>query len=540
MFALWKSLVKRFPPKGIAWVLMALFCLPLLLLLGLQYLALTRSYEENRRATLANLNRYVDIMVKKTALTYTTKAESWLSVPAEDLHQEAMTEMLRSRQKAETSFARYFFFLVFSPTKYEFYVYDLREAVWIPNPLPTELRSVALAGGHWHLRNKKGFPPPNGFQTNHDLLDHPSIMKIIVDGEETPRGLTGLILDPDYFVSQFLESALPNLLAPNDSTRTQSQVYAEVLDGQNQIRLSTKQGQVSSKAMASGYFHLIFTDWAIRIFADDRLESQAKLALRWGIALAIFLSLLPAMGVAYTLRAMLKYRQLSTMKSDFVANVSHELRTPITSIHLLGEMMRTGKVNSPDKVQEYGNLIELESDRLVSLIDNILHFGKIEAGHQAFQMQDFDLTSCLKETLAAFRSRPDLAQVQFQLQVPTNPIIYWGEETSIKQALINLLDNAVKYGPPTQTVTLACSEDSEKIHLLVKDQGPGIAKEERALIFERFYRIGEGNLHSVRGHGLGLTIARQLAQGHGGHLTARANPGGGSCFDLTLPKQRSV
>jgi two-component system phosphate regulon sensor histidine kinase PhoR len=250
---------------------------------------------------------------------------------------------------------------------------------------------------------------------------------------------------------------------------------------------------------------------------------------------------LVAGGVLFALRAAAREMRLSQMKSDFVSNVSHELRTPLASIRVFGELLRLGRVESPEKVREYGEYIETESRRLTQLIGNILDLARIESGRKTYRLEPCDLEAVVAESLRTFRV--SLAQSGFRIAYrpaaeALPPVAI--DAQAIAQSIGNLLDNAVKYSGDSRDVEVGVRRDDGHVVIWVRDQGIGIPREEQAKVFERFHRVSTGLVHDVKGSGLGLAIVRHVAEAHGGRVEVESRPGAGSTFSLHLPLQSAA
>jgi signal transduction histidine kinase len=226
------------------------------------------------------------------------------------------------------------------------------------------------------------------------------------------------------------------------------------------------------------------------------------------------------------------------MKSDFVSNVSHELRTPLASIRVFGELLRLGRVDSTDKVREYGDYIETESRRLTQLINNLLDFASIESGRKSYRFDCVDVREVVCETLKTFGVR--LRQHGFRVAFdgdpgPLPPVRL--DAGAIAQSLSNLLDNAVKYSHQTEDkeIRVGLRREGDSIVISVQDHGVGIPRDEQKKIFDRFHRVGTSLVHDVKGSGLGLSIVRHIVEAHHGRVTVESRVGEGSTFSIHLP-----
>ncbi len=219
----------------------------------------------------------------------------------------------------------------------------------------------------------------------------------------------------------------------------------------------------------------------------------------------------------------------------FVSNVSHELRTPLASIRVFGELMRTGRVSSPDKVLEYGERIETEAMRLSHLVRNILDFSRIESGRKAYRFEDADLGPVVRAGVAACAARVRDAGFRITAEVEADLPRLRLDASAIEQALGNILENAVKYSGDAREIAVSAARRGNAVVVSVRDRGIGIPRDEQQRIFERFHRVGGSLVHDVRGVGLGLAIVRHIVEAHQGRVEVESEPGRGSTFSLVLP-----
>jgi signal transduction histidine kinase len=224
-------------------------------------------------------------------------------------------------------------------------------------------------------------------------------------------------------------------------------------------------------------------------------------------------------------------RRLSALRADFVSLVSHELRSPMASVigsaKTLHERWRE---LSPEQRESFLGLIDHETNRLAELVGDVLDTSRIESGTFTYTFSDVDVGEIVLESAAAAQSSQD--EVHVRAEVTKLPSVRADRER-LRQVVQNLIDNAVKYSPVGGAVDVAAFSDNGRITVEVRDQGPGIANEHQSLIFEKFGRVaGE---HAKPGTGLGLFIARSIAEAHGGTLEVASGDGGGAVFTLALP-----
>jgi two-component system phosphate regulon sensor histidine kinase PhoR len=240
-------------------------------------------------------------------------------------------------------------------------------------------------------------------------------------------------------------------------------------------------------------------------------------------------------GIAVVIVAAERERRLSALKSDFVANVSHELKTPLSLVRMFTELLLSERVPSDDKRREYLQIILNESERLTALIENVLDFARFERGKSAFNFQPGDLGPVVLRAVDVYRHRAEREGVELQLSVdPKLPVTSF-DDRAIELLVMNLLDNALKYARDGKLVRVEIRGQPSTVEVRVVDRGPGIARNERRRIFDRFVRGTVGVERQVRGSGIGLSLVKHIAESHGGSAWVESEIGHGSTFVVRLP-----
>lgn len=219
------------------------------------------------------------------------------------------------------------------------------------------------------------------------------------------------------------------------------------------------------------------------------------------------------------------------MKRNFVLNVSHELRTPLTAIKGYLETMEDG---IDDNNRRYLQVVKQHTDRLIGIVNHLLTLSQMETPGFGLELTLVDINKIIREVLPIFEPTIKAKGLQLNLHLPTDIPKIMGDSIYLEQALINLLDNAVRY-TERGTITIAIQHINNKLHLLVQDTGIGIGKEHLPHIFERFYVVDRARSRQSGGTGLGLSIVKHIAALHNGEITVESTPGVGSKFTLILP-----
>ncbi len=230
-------------------------------------------------------------------------------------------------------------------------------------------------------------------------------------------------------------------------------------------------------------------------------------------------------------------RRLENMRRDFVANVSHEIKTPLTAIKGFVETLHLGCVDNAEEVDRFLGIIQKHVDRLSAIVDDLLVLSRIEQEDErkTIQRKEGHLLEVFKSAIQICRSKADEKKIAIDLTCDVNLASHF-DPSLIEQAVVNLLDNAIKYSKPESTIHLKAEMSTAQIGIIVEDQGIGIAKKHQPRLFERFYRVDKSRSRNMGGTGLGLAIVKHIAHAHGGHVTVESTLGVGSVFTIHLPK----
>jgi len=268
---------------------------------------------------------------------------------------------------------------------------------------------------------------------------------------------------------------------------------------------------------------------------DRSIEDDVRRVAMGKMAFIAFIDLMLGAGLYLVYSNVRREMDLSRQKSDFVANVSHELKTPLALIRLFAETLELGRVPSEEKKRQYYGVIQKESHRLTQLINNILDFSRIEAGRREYRFAPTDLNRVVTDVLDAYRF--PIEQQGFVLEsilADDLPEVEVDKE-ALSQALINLVNNAIKYSRDEKFIRLETARDGDYVRVSVTDRGIGIASGEQRKIFEKFYRVNDDRVSAIPGTGLGLAIVKETVRLHAGSIFVESTPGQGSTFAVTLP-----
>jgi two-component system phosphate regulon sensor histidine kinase PhoR len=240
-------------------------------------------------------------------------------------------------------------------------------------------------------------------------------------------------------------------------------------------------------------------------------------------------------GAILTFHDISELRKAQKIRSDFVANVTHELKTPLTSIRGFIETLRQGAINKPDVSGRFLDIIDIEAERLHKLISDILILSEIEDLKKERDAETFNLRELIDDVVVLLDDTASSKKVSLITDDEEKPLLVTANRFRVKQVLINLVDNAIKYNRENGRVFINATRDEQnRLVLRVRDTGVGIASEHQDRIFERFYRVDRSRSRELGSTGLGLSIVKHIAQLYGGHATVRSEPGVGSEFTVLM------
>jgi len=238
---------------------------------------------------------------------------------------------------------------------------------------------------------------------------------------------------------------------------------------------------------------------------------------------------------AYTLSVILKQKRLSEIKNDFINNMTHELKTPISTISASAELLRSGNLDAhPDKRNRYYQMITDESNRLKLQVEKVLQMAQFDRNEIDLNLQSHEIHDLIRKAVASVQILLDERNGNIELQLTASNPEMKVDELHFTNIIRNLLDNAIKYCNREPHIVISTENARDGVRISVADNGIGIAAEQRKQIFEKFYRVPTGNVHNVKGFGLGLYYVRSLITAHHGTIAVDSNTNG-STFVIFLP-----
>ena len=298
----------------------------------------------------------------------------------------------------------------------------------------------------------------------------------------------------------------------------------------------------------AGYSYLKKSEYKTKLFPTEinspgvlHVYFPTKTSVVWGrLWLDLLMSLLFA-GIilatfAYTINVILQQKKLSEMKNDFINNMTHEFKTPIATISLASDSITNPSViGNPDKIKRFADIIRQENKRMHGQVEKVLQMALVERGRIKLNFSDVNIHQVIEQAVSNMTLQVERREGSITANLKAEKCDIEGDLNHISNVVNNLLDNANKYSPEKPDITISTRNVSNGIEITISDKGIGMSKEDKKRIFEKFYRVHTGNLHDVKGFGLGLAYVKAMVTAHKGSIDVKSELGKGSSFILLLP-----
>ncbi|HEV8371542.1 MAG TPA: HAMP domain-containing sensor histidine kinase [Pyrinomonadaceae bacterium] len=381
----------------------------------------------------------------------------------------------------------------------------------------------------------------SGWSKRDDGEFYSSTVIFSVPGVSKDRVVLGAAtFNPDYLKEHLFPQMLEELLAKKSADQAGNPlamvVFPSDAEGYKIEPFAASSGYGHSKPEVSRKLDDPFRGLSLGVkFQGTSMKELGETWIHRNFIILGILSLMIIAGLILTKHIVSKEMAVARLKSDFVSNVSHELRTPLALIRLYAETLELGRITTQDKKDQYYRIIRKESERLTALINNILDFSRIEAGRKEYEFRETDIAELVRNTLDSYRYQVEQQGFALEESIESNLPRVWVDREAIARALVNLVNNALKYSNHEKFLGVKLYKEQSVVKLEVEDHGIGIARRDQSKIFEKFYRAGDPLVHNTKGSGLGLSLVRHISQAHGGEIEVESTPGRGSRFILSLP-----
>ncbi len=269
------------------------------------------------------------------------------------------------------------------------------------------------------------------------------------------------------------------------------------------------------------------------IFPTKTTHILSEMSLWWFSTAALLVVII---FFAYTLISILKEKKLAELKENFINNMTHELQTPITNISIASELLANSEIAlTPQKTARYHQIIFQENERLKAQVERVLQMAVLEKQELALTKSKTNVHQVLEETLQSLQLRLQKRSGKITVDLQALETNILADPLHVTNVVYNLLDNAEKYSPEAPEIEVATRNYKNGILISIADKGIGIKKEVQKFIFDKFYRVPTGNVHNVKGFGLGLSYVKTIIDAHNGSISLSSQQGQGSRFELFFP-----
>ncbi len=350
------------------------------------------------------------------------------------------------------------------------------------------------------------------------------LLIFLTNDPDKEYNIAGVLIDPQNFVRDYLSQKLQSVaedqfIVTVNESNSGNQIYST-----EQKKIENIQQQRALWLLPNYYLGIKFKGKTVEDLVNQRSSTNLILILVLSV-------LLIGAGIIVFLNIK-KEIELSQLKADFVSNVSHEIKTPLALISMFAETLEKGRVKTEEKKHEYYSIIIQETGRLGKIVNKILNFSKIEAGKRLYNLTETDLNKVVENVFSTYKFHLNNNGFDFNIeQQPSLPIVKADEE-AISEALINLIDNAVKYSDNNKSIKLSTGKKNDSVFITVEDKGVGISEKDKKKIFDKFFRVQSGDIYNSKGTGLGLTIVKHIMDAHNGKIELNSQLGKGSTFKL--------
>ncbi len=312
-------------------------------------------------------------------------------------------------------------------------------------------------------------------------------------------------------------------------------------------------GDTTKSSNVAAMNPLYKAEYKISLFADDMVDPghlnlyfPGKNRFLWSNVIGILLSSVVFTGLilfcfSYTVYVIFHQKKVSEMKTDFINNMTHEFKTPIATISLASDsILSPSVIDNKDKVSRFINIIKQENKRMLSQVEKVLQMAQIEKENVELKFNLINLHELIQDAVinAELKVQTKGGAITTNLDAQ-NPLVE-GDATHISSIINNLLDNAEKYTPENPSIIISTKDAKNGVEFTIADNGIGMSKDALKYIFEKFYRVHTGNLHDVKGFGLGLSYVKAMVDAHHGKVYVKSEPGKGSSFTVFLPNKQHL
>ena len=349
-------------------------------------------------------------------------------------------------------------------------------------------------------------------------------------------------VSPDFYIVQINVQVEKEVLAhfmqasftrQNITTNFWYGLYDCMSDTVQYAAYINMQGNVIDDIPSASFKKLKKLNYHFAVYFPNRKHLLSQQLSVWIVSTIVLIFIL--ILLTYLLFIILKQKRLSEIQKDFVNNMTHEFKTPLASIQLSADVLKNPTIlHNEQRLLNYATIISTEAKRLSHQVERVLQMAQGNKGEIQLSKSLFVWQTLIKETLSSFDQAIALKSATINLDLPTAPISYFGDQLHLRNCISNLIDNALKYTETDPVITISIGI-SQQLRIAVEDNGIGINKNDQKLLFKKFYRVNTGNIHNVKGFGLGLSYVRLIINAHNGRIECESDLGKGTKFVIYLP-----
>ncbi len=355
----------------------------------------------------------------------------------------------------------------------------------------------------------------------------PVTLVFVVHDYSSVVRIVGIVLDARMFIRDIVSRKLVEAAGDEFVLAVLAKQGREIVESTSPVQ----QGEVKQEKAL-----WLFPDYTVGIrLKGTTIDEMIQSRFYRNVVFIIALDLVLLAGAVLIYRTTRREMELVRLKSDFVSNVSHELRTPLALIRMFAETLEMKRVKTEKKKFEYYRTILLETERLTRLVNNILNFSRMEADRRQYHFRLIDLNAVVKNVLDVYEYQLQKMGFSTEVQLTSALPLINADDEALAEALHNMVDNAIKYSNEEKSLRVDTGMRGSEVFVEVRDRGIGIPAEYHDKIFEKFYRVSGGLVHTAKGSGLGLALVQHIVHAHGGTVEVESIPGKGSTFRIVIP-----
>lgn len=367
----------------------------------------------------------------------------------------------------------------------------------------------------------------NKVQSLENELDDTPLLTFLINTKNDGFKIVTFIINMDVFVNGIINKKINSI---SDEDLIVSIFHNEVLVNNTIGKNVSFNNLLASKRLWS------FPNYFLGIsILGTTINDIVKERSTINIIVVAVLNLIIVIGVWFVFVNIRKEIKLSQLKSDFVSNVSHEIRTPLSLIGLFAETLELNRVKSEDKKFEYYKIIRKETERLTRIVNTILDLSKMESSSKKFNFEKENPNEIVDEVINTYQFQLDDNGNECIINQYDNLPQFNLDKEAVMEAIINLIDNAIKYSPGKCKIEITTGIEDNSVFIQVEDSGIGISRENQKKIFDKFFRVTSGYVHNSKGSGLGLSLVKLIMKAHNGRVTVESKINKGSKFKLIFP-----